>query len=344
MQLQIHSFQLQLKHAFNIARDSYCTRDNVIVELLQDGYSGLGEGITHSYYQVTKESMVAVLTALKPKIEAYHWGTPEDFWAYMADDLSEHPFVQCALDQAAWDLYAKLQQKPLYQLWNLNIDNIPLTNYTIGIDTIEVMAQKMKELPFPIYKIKLGTPHDIDIIKALRSETDALFRVDANCGWSITETIENAQMLQGLGVEFIEQPLKAGENEGMETLYQNCVLPIIADESCIHESDVAACANRFHGINIKLVKCGGLTPALRMIAHARQLGMKVMMGCMTESSIGIAAIAHLLPLLDYVDMDGSLLLNNDPAEGVVIEYGKISFANRNGTGGILKDYQNFRVL
>jgi L-Ala-D/L-Glu epimerase len=344
MKLQIHSFQLQLKHAFNIARDSYSMRDNVIVELLQDGHSGLGEAITHSYYNVTKDNIMAVLTRLKPKIEAYQWGTPEDFWAYMADDLRDHPFVQCALDQAAWDLYAKLQHKPLYKLWNLNIDNIPLTDYTIGIDTIEVMIQKMKELPFPLYKIKLGTPHDIDIIKALRAETDALFRVDANCGWGVDETLQNAQLLRDLGVEFIEQPMKAGENEGMETLFQHCTLPLIADESCIHESDVAACANRFHGINIKLVKCGGLTPALRMIAEARALDMKVMVGCMTESSIGIAAIAHLLPLLDYVDMDGALLLNNDPAEGVGIEYGKITFANRNGTGGILKDYQNFRVL
>ena len=344
MELRLHSFELTLKHTFNIARDSYSKRDNVIVELLDGEYSGLGEGITHSYYGVTKESMTAVLTTLKPKIEAYEWGTPEGFWAYMAADLQAHPFVQCALDQAAWDLFAKQKQMPLYQLWNLNIDNLPLTNYTIGIDTTEIMLQKMAEMPFPLYKIKLGTAHDIEIVQTLRANTNAIFRVDANCGWSATETLGNAKALQALGVEFIEQPMKADKLNEMRSIYSDSVLPLIADESCIRESDVVQCAGAFHGINIKLVKCGGLTPALRMIATAKKLGMKVMVGCMTESSVGISAIAHLLPMLDYVDMDGALLLSNDPAEGVEIVFGKISFANRNGTGALLKDYENHRIL
>jgi L-alanine-DL-glutamate epimerase-like enolase superfamily enzyme len=162
-----------------------------------------------------------------------------------------------------------------------------------------------------------------------------MFRVDANCAWDVAETIQNAEIFAKLNVEFIEQPLKADNLAGMKEVYRNSVLPLVADESCIVESDVAKCHGHFHGINIKLVKCGGLTPARRMIAEAKKLGMKVMVGCMTESSVGISAIAQLLPMLDYVDMDGALLLKEDIASGVTIDYGKVSYPATNGTGAVL---------
>jgi L-alanine-DL-glutamate epimerase-like enolase superfamily enzyme len=156
--------------------------------------------------------------------------------------------------------------------------------------------------------------------------------VDANCGWTADETIHNALILKDLGVEFIEQPLKPDDWEGMKKVYSQSVLPIIADEACLREEDVSRCANYFHGVNIKLVKCGGLTPGLRMIQEAKSLGLKVMMGCMTETSIGISAIANAAPLLDYVDMDGALLLANDPAYGVTFDDGKVFFPKENGLG------------
>ncbi|MBT8307054.1 MAG: dipeptide epimerase, partial [Maribacter sp.] len=194
----------------------------------------------------------------------------------------------------------------------------PTTNYTIGIAAIDTMVKKMKEKPWPVYKIKLGTDDDVTIVKELRKHTDAVFRIDANCAWTAKETIANAPQLKSLGVEFLEQPLRADDWEGMEQIMHQCVLPVIADESCIVESDVGKCALHFNGVNIKLTKCGGLTPALRMIKHAKSLGLKVMVGCMTESTVGISAIAQLLPQLDYVDMDGAMLLKEDIANGITI--------------------------
>ena len=193
----------------------------------------------------------------------------------------------------------------------------------------------MKAQPWPIYKIKLGTDKDIEIITALRQQTDAIFRVDANCAWTADQTIEYAPKLKALGVEFIEQPLPKEDFEGMKKVFQQSVLPVIADESCQTERDVKKCHQHFHGINIKLMKCGGLTPARRMIKEAKALGMKLMVGCMTESTIGISAIAQLLPLLDYVDMDGPLLIRNDIATGVIVIDGKAHFPDENGTGAQL---------
>ncbi len=337
MQLVFHTHTLALKHQFNIARDSYSSQQVVIVELHEGDLSGLGEAITNAYYQVTVENMYLTLERLRPLIEGYVFDTPEAFWAFLAPHLHDNPFVLCALDNAANDLWAKKQGLPLYAAWGLKKENLPLTDYTIGIDSIEKMIFKMQEMPFPLYKIKLGTPNDIEIIETLRRHTTALFRVDANCGWTVEETIFNAKALKALGVEFIEQPLKADNWEGMREVFEKSVLPIIADESCQNEADVVKCVQHFHGINIKLVKCGGVTPARRMIAEARQCNLQVMMGCMTESSVGISAIAHLLPLLDYVDMDGPLLIKNDIAEGLTIDYGKVTFGEGIGLGVRLKN-------
>jgi L-alanine-DL-glutamate epimerase-like enolase superfamily enzyme len=181
----------------------------------------------------------------------------------------------------------------------------------------------------------LGTDHDLEIIRALRTVTDSPFRVDANTGWTAEQCIELAPQLKELGVEFIEQPLPADAWDAQKQVFAESALPIMADESCQTEADVDRCAGHFHGINIKLVKCGGLTPARRMIQRARELDLKVMVGCMTESSVGISAIAHLLPLLDYVDMDGALLLSKDIATGVRIEQGKVYYAQAPGTGAAL---------
>jgi len=201
------------------------------------------------------------------------------------------------------------------------------------LDSIEKMVDKMKEMPWPIYKIKLGTDKDVEIVRELRKHTDAIFRVDANCAWTAEETIANAPLLKDLGVEFLEQPLKADDWTGMEAVMHQSVLPVIADESCIVESDVEKCALHFNGINIKLTKCGGLTPARRMIKRAKELNLQVMVGCMTESTVGISAIAQLIPQLDYVDMDGAMLLKEDIADGVIIQdNGKVIFPTSGGSG------------
>ncbi|QHV94076.1 dipeptide epimerase [Spirosoma endbachense] len=336
MQLLLHQVDLRLKHTFTIAHDSRDVQPTLIVELRDGDYRGFGEATATRYYGITIDGMMAAFESLRDRIEAYDLMDPELFWADMQPYLVQNPFALCALDQAAWDLWAKKQGKPLYKLWNLDPAQSPLTNYTIGLDTPERMVEKMQELPWPLYKIKLGRPEaDLSIMQTLRSHTDAVFRVDANCGWTVADAIVKSGALAELGVEFIEQPLPADDWAGAKAVYEQTVLPIIADESCIVEADVDRCAGYFHGVNIKLTKCGGLTPARRMIARARELGLRVMVGCMTESSVGISAIAQLLPLLDYADLDGSLLIANDPATGVTFEYGRVIYADRNGTGASL---------
>ncbi len=254
-------------------------------------------------------------------------------WQKLQPLLHDCPFALCAVDQAAHDLWGKLLARPVYDLWGLSLANLPASNFTIGIDAIDVMVAKLQEMPdWPIYKIKLGTPQDLQIVEQLRKHTQAVFRVDANCGWNVDEALRNARSLAPLQVEFIEQPLPADQRPSQQRLYRESALPLIADESCIAPDDVARCRGCFHGINIKLVKCGGLTPARQMIAHARRLGLKVMVGCMTESTVGISAIAQLLPLLDYVDMDGAVLLAEDIASGVIVERGVCRYPQRNGSG------------
>ena len=332
MELILRDYNLKLKHTFTISRKSIDFQPSLIVELKHNGFSGFGEATSNPYYHTTVAMMRADVEKIRPLIESCNTETPEEFWTKIYPYLQNNMFALCALDVAYTDWYARKQGKKLYELWNYNIDKNPLTDYTIGIASIEKMVAKMKELPWPIYKIKLGTPEDIAIVKALRKHTDAIFRIDANCGWTVDETITNAIALQKLGVEFLEQPLQADDWEGHKKVFKQSVLPIIADESCINEADVAACHNHFHGVNIKLGKCGGLTPGRRMIQEAKQLGMKTMVGCMTESTVGISAIAHLLPKLDYVDMDGALLLAEDIASGVTIDFGKTIYSELNGTG------------
>lgn len=332
MELIIRSFNLKLKHTFSISRQSYNEQPTLIVELKEGGFSGFGEATSNPYYNMTVEKMKNDLTSLKSIIETANHTTPEEFWKHMHPYLKQNMFALCALDQAYNDWYAKQKGKKLYELWGYDISNNPLTNYTIGIDSIEKMVSKMNELPWPIYKIKLGTKDDIKIVTELRKHTHAIFRIDANGGWHVDETIKNAQALRELGVEFLEQPLKADDWDGHKEVYQKSVLPIIADESCQVEADVSKCYNHFHGINVKLVKCGGLTPARHMLVHAKELHMKTMVGCMTESSVGISAIAHLLPLLDYVDMDGVLLIENDIATGITLNHGVTQYSDLNGTG------------
>jgi L-alanine-DL-glutamate epimerase-like enolase superfamily enzyme len=336
MQLKLHAFDLPLAHTFTISRESITSQPTLIVELIAGGVSGYGEATSNKYYGFTIERMARDLAALRPQLAAATLADPPALWQQCQGALADDPFALCALDQAAHDLWGKLRGQPVWKLWGLSTDKIPLSNYTIGIDTIEVMVAKMNEFPgWPIYKIKLGTGRDLEIVRELRNHTAATFRVDANCGWTAEQAIAFAPELKALGVEFIEQPLKADQWDDLRRVRENSVLPIIADESCIVESDVARCHGVFHGINIKLVKCGGLTPARRMIAEARRLGLSVMVGCMTESSVGISAIAQLLPLLDYVDMDGAVLLAKDIAEGVRLDRGRCVYPDRPGNGVVL---------
>lgn len=338
MKIKVFQFDLPLRHTFTISHESRTVQPTMIIQLQdENGQVGYGEATVTLYYGVTMEKMLAAVEKVRPWLEHYTLDHPEDFYAELEERLPENSFARCALDQAANDLWARRHGKPLYEMWGLDPANAPTTSYTIGIAPIPEMVAKLQEKPWPLYKIKLGTDNDLEVIRALRQHTEATFRVDANTAWTPEQTVSYSYELKALGVEFIEQPQKAEAWEGHRFALAGSALPIIADESCHVEADVARCAGHFDGINIKLTKCGGLTPARRMIAEARRLGLKVMMGCMTESSVGISAIAHIAPMLDYVDMDGALLLAKDPAQGVVIDdQARLHYAEVPGTGVSLR--------
>ncbi len=336
MEVQFKHYQLQMAHPFGISRSVHTVQPTFIVALSQDGKTGYGEATQNRYYGVTPEKLEAGLKDLQVEIESYPFTTPDDFYDhFLHPKLKNFRFLMAALDEAANDLYGKLQGKPLWQLWGYQADHLPLSTYTIALDSLKVMGEKLLEKPWPVYKIKLGTTNDLAIIQYLRTLTDKPFRVDANTAWTPRQTVENAVTFKDYGVEFIEQPLPYEAYAEMKKIKSKLALPVIADESVRTEEDIAKCVDAFDGVNVKLVKAGGITPARRMLIEARNLGLKTMIGCMTESSVGISAAAQLLPLCDYADLDGALLLKKDIAQGVKIENGRIILPTTGGTGAHL---------
>ena len=334
MKLILHEIDLPLRHTFTISQGTTTVQKNLLVELHDGGFTGFGEGASsHAYKAFTAPVMRADFEAARARIESERLDDPAALWDRLLPVLGHNRFAMCALDEAAHDLWGKQRGQPVWKLWGLKQTGLPLSDYTIGIDAIETMVMKMREFDgWPIYKIKLGTADDLAIVRELRRHTDATFRVDANCAWSVEQTLALAPELKALGVEFIEQPLPAGDWAGMKRLFTDSALPIMADESCLVAEDVERCAGFFHGVNVKLTKAGGLTPGRRMLHRARELGLRTMVGCMCESSVGISAIAQLLPLLDYVDMDGAVLIAKDIATGVRVEKGRVVFPAENGNG------------
>lgn len=336
MELIIHPFELKLRNTFKTAHSERDVQKSFVVELQFENNSGFGEVTINTYFGIYEDAILEDLDKAKDAIANYGFTSPEDLHDYLLNDVEIASFPLCAIDEAAYDMYGKINNLPTTKYIGATSKDVPLTDYTIGIASIEKMVEKMEAMPWPVYKIKLGTKEDIEIVKALREHSDAIFRIDANCGWTVTEAIENSKSLRDLGVEFIEQPLDPADWEGMKKVFEHSVLPVIADESCMVEEDVNNCEGYFHGINIKLTKCGGITAGRRMITNARSKNMKVMAGCMTESTVGISAVTQLAPLLDYIDADGSLLITNDPATGVSFDYGKIIYSEIPGNGVNLK--------
>ena len=332
MKVKYKTVNLPFRHPFRISKGVKTEQPSFLVELEFMGLRGYGEAPAISYYNIPVEQMAADLEQKKIFVEKFAFADPERYWHYLHHLFPRNAFLVCALDMAGWDLYGKLKRKQLHELWNLDITRAPLTDYTIGIDSIENMIAKLHEKPWPIYKVKVGVEGDIEMVAALRKHTNAVLRVDANAGWTLEQALQKIPLLKNLGVELVEQPLAKDDWEGMKVLYERSPLPLFADEACVFESDVEKCQGHFHGINIKLTKCSGITPARRMIAKARELNMQVMVGCMNESSVGTAAIAQLAPLLDHVDMDGPLLLSEDIASGMQFDNGKILYTDKPGLG------------
>lgn len=337
MKLTCYPLRLPLEHRFSISRGSIDCQSSLIVALEHDGLVGYGEASVNRFYGNTLTSMTRALETVSKSLGLYVDQTPESVWPILHKRFSGDRFALSALDIAAHDLQGRRCRMPTWMQWKLDWHDVPRSSYTIGIDTIESMVAKLQQRAgWTTYKIKLGTTNDLEIIKELRRHTAAIFRVDANCGWTAEQTIELSASLADLGVEFIEQPLspEASEEE-KQHVYQRSALPIIADEDCQVPQDVRRCARCYHGVNVKVNKCGGLTPALAMLRHARSLGLKTMVGCMVESSVGISAAAQLLPLLDYADLDGAVLLADQPVIGVNVDRGEIRQPTGHGCGAEL---------
>ncbi len=332
IKINYYTYNLKFRHPFTISKGTKTHQPTLIVELEWRGLKGYGEAPAIAYYHIPVEQMLADIEAKRHFIEKYAFTDPDRYWHYLHHLFPNNSFLVCALDMAGWDLFGKINRKPLYKLWKFDLANAPQTDYTIAIDTVEKMLQKMEEKPWPVYKIKVGFENDIETVAALRKHTDAVLRVDANAAWTLEQALDKIPKLKELGVELVEQPLAKDDWEGMKELYQRSSLPLFADEACVKEEDVERCKDHFHGINIKLTKCSGITPAMRMIENARQLNLKVMVGCMNESTVGSAAIAHLSPLLDYVDADGPLLLEEDTATGIRYEDHRIMPSDKPGLG------------
>lgn len=320
---------LQLQHPFKIARRATdASRQVISVEL--DG--GIGETAPARLYGETVQTVSVALDIIAPALpkdlDAIH-----DVIEIVESTLGGNYAAKSAVDMALHDRLGKKFGVPLYQLWGLNPQKTPCTSFTIGLDEPEVMAEKTRHAEaYPILKVKLGTPQDIEIIQKLRAVTEKPIYVDANTAWTPKEAVRKIRELARYGVELVEQPTKPNDLAGLKFVREHSELPIIADESVKRVSDIPALAECVDGINIKLVKCGGLLEAYRMISVARAHGLLVMIGCMIESSLGITAAAHLTPLVDYADLDGHLLIANDPYTGVRLDTGKLILPNRPGIG------------
>ncbi|MDR3679921.1 MAG: dipeptide epimerase [Flavipsychrobacter sp.] len=332
LQLQYYPFDLAFKHPFTISKGSKTHQPTLVVSLGLGNLRGYGEAPAISYYNVTVEQMIASLEAKRQVIERYALTDPNRYWHFLHHLLPGQNFLIAALDIAGWDLFAQLRRQPLYRLLGIDPANMPTTDYTIGLDTPEEMVRKMEELKWPIYKVKAGNPGDIDTLRLLRAHTNAPIRIDANEGWTFDEIKALLPELVKLNITMIEQPLPREEWEAMKELKAISPIPLFADESCRGEDDVKKCEDSFHGINIKLTKCGGITPALRMIKEAREIGLKVMIGSMNESTVGSAAVANIMPLADEADADGPLLLQEDVAAGLSYDNGKITLSDGPGLG------------
>jgi L-Ala-D/L-Glu epimerase len=340
MQLHFETLELRTRHAFHIAREAAPpARQSVWVRVTdRDGNEGWGEAAATPYYGETAEVTGAALPRLARALEEAAEGDPfalERVEKAVDHVLGANPAAKSAISAALHDLVGKRLGVPVWRLWGLDPAMAPVSSFTIGIDELEVMRDKVREAAaYPVLKIKVGTPRDEAILQMIRDEApDKTVRVDANTAWTAKQAIAALPMLEHFRVEFVEQPLPPQDIEGLRLLRSRSALPIIADESCMTASDVAHLVGAVDGVNIKLAKCGSLREALRIVHTARAHNVQVMLGCMIESTLGIAAAVQLAPLVDYVDLDGAALLSNDPFQGPgMADDGTLRFNSAPGLG------------
>jgi L-alanine-DL-glutamate epimerase-like enolase superfamily enzyme len=333
LSLSFRPYTLQLKHTFTLATSSRTSTPGVLTEIVYEGFTGYGEASMPPYLGESQESVLKFLSMLNLS----KFSDPflvEDILRYVDSIMPGNYAAKASVDIALHDLIGRLLGQPLYRLYGLNPDRAPLTSYTIGLDTPDVVKEKVKEAePYRILKVKLGRDNDREMIEVIRSLTDKPICADANQGWKDrVYALDMAEWLKEKGVIFLEQPMPKEQRDDITWLTQRSPLPVIGDEAIQNVNDIVEQRDIYSGINIKLMKCGGLNAAVKMINVARALSLKVMIGCMTETSCAVSAAAQLSPLTDWSDLDGNLLISNDPFDGLKIVDGRITLPDRPGIG------------
>jgi len=326
--------RLMLRHTWTTTMSSSQYRDTIHVRVTKDGVTGVGEGAPIvRYHESAAEGAKAVagITSILQAADLRHF---EKLMEQISREMQGQYAAKAALDIALMDWIGKKMNVPLYRLFGLDAADTPITTFSIGIDTPEITRQKVREAEeFPILKIKVGLDTDEATMEAVRSVTKKPLRVDANEGWKDKEeAVRKINWLESQGVEFVEQPMPAEMIEETRWVRKRVHLPIIADEAVLSARAIPGLVDAYDGVNVKLDKCGGIQQALRMIYMAKSLGMKTMLGCMVSSSVSVTAAAHLSPLVDYADLDGNLLIANDPYCGVKVERGKLVLPDGPGLG------------
>ena len=315
--ITVKIYELKLKQAWGLSRGTWTTRRNAFVRIERDGIVGLGEAAPIARYSETADSAAAFIEKARPLLLKDLREYAVRFGEIEALGPGEHA-AKAALDMAVLDWVGRKLGEPVWRLLGLGRDKVVTTTYSIGIDEVPVMQQKLRDAPdFGVYKIKVGTPDDRKIIEGIRAVTDKPLITDANEGWKTKEeALEMIDWMADQGVELVEQPLPADRLEDQGWLKERVKIPIFADECLIRPSDLPRIAPYFHGVNVKVMKCGGLQEAVRLAGMARALDLKLMIGCMIESSLGISAAAAVASLFDRADLDGNILISNDPFQGV----------------------------
>ena len=341
MKLAHEIVALRTRHPFVIARGGAAAHRVVQVTLTDDdGATGWGEAAPNRYYGETPETVVTALERYATVLASADAWSIEAIEAELPTVLRGNASARSAISAALHDLAAKRLGVPLHRLWGLDPARAPRSSFTIGIvdDEGELRRRVAEAASYPVLKIKLGSARDEWIVRIVRDAApEALLRVDANAAWTPKHAVRMCALLEGVGVEFVEQPVAAHDLDGLRFVRDHSSLPIVADESCLVATDVARLAGRVDGVNLKLAKCGGLREAHRIVAAARAHDLRVMAGCMVETSLGITAAAHLAPLLDWADLDGAALLAHDPMDGATIDGGVIRLPERAGLGVVRRD-------
>lgn len=332
--LEFRPMVLKLRHTWTIARGSSDEKKNGLLSVTAEGVTGYGEAAANKRWNQSYETAEAAFAKVKKAVDGL---SPWEHLAWLERAEAEagaDAEVVAALDTALWDWKGKRLGVPVHRLLGVPTGRMPVTSFSIGIDTAEAMKAKTKEAEaYPLLKVKVGLANDEENVAAIRSVTKKPIRVDANEGWkSVEEAVAKIAWLRGQGVELLEQPLPQSRNADMAKVRPGAGLPLVADESVLHARDVPPLVGLFDGINVKLAKCGGITRAYELAVLGRALGFKLMLGCMIESSLGIASAIAVAPLYEWLDLDGNLLISNDPWKGLTFSNGKWALPEGPGLG------------